>query len=84
MEGDGGNMAELIGVVVRMLEAYGLPGLAIIALGWLYLKQLQRNEAQQATIVSMAEKMGEGLTASTAAITRLTDGLIRGKRINTE
>lgn len=69
-----GAVAEAL---VRFLESYGLPGFGLLFVGWLYLQQLKRNDAQQVTIVRMAEKMGEALAASTGAINSMREAVER-------
>ncbi len=75
MQGD--VITQLVSVVLSL----GLPGVIIIALAYQVKVLRSDNNALQKQVFEIGVKNAQALEASTAALTRLTDNLVRGEKV---
>ena len=68
-----------IDAITRMLEALGLPGLIIAALGFIAYKLYDRNIALTDKVISTGENSVRAQEAATAAIRELTNLFLTSK-----
>lgn len=67
------------GIFEQLAVNYGPPGIAIAILLYVIKVQYERNNLLADNLSAMAVKMVEAQSNMTAAVNRLSDGLIRGR-----
>lgn len=72
MQGD--VVTQLVSVVLNL----GLPGVIIVALVWTIRGLYQENTALRQQVFDIGILNAKALEANTAALTRLTDNLVKG------
>lgn len=70
-------MEEAIQKAVEYLLAQGIPGVVILGLGWAVFKLYNRNQELHQTLYDIGRESVKANEATTAAINRLTDLLMR-------
>lgn len=65
--------------VAEMLLGLGLPGLIILALGFAVWKLYNRNQELHSTLYEIGRESVKANEATTAALNRLSDLLVRGR-----
>lgn len=73
------GQTDLVGPVIQTLLGLGLPGVIIIALGYMVYRLDNRNEKKEEAMREMQVDFVKAQEAATAALNRLSDILLRGK-----
>ena len=72
-------MEDAVSQIVQTLLGHGLPGLIIIALGFAVWKLYSRNQELHTTLYVVGRESVKANEATTAALNRLSDLLLRGR-----
>lgn len=69
---------DVVSQLVSVVLSLGLPGVIIVAMGWVIRGLDQDNKALRQQVFDIGVLNGKALEANTAALTRLSDNLVKG------